>query len=105
VRCSIGEADIVARAPDERTIVLVEVKSRVYSETGPAKIPPEAAITAFKRKKLLAIFERLSRANGWEKSPRRIDVIAVEFRRDGGETQIRHFVDAVRSASRGGRSM
>lgn len=81
VKVPMGEADLVCESPDGATIVIVEVKSRRVSPApGPhATIPPEAAITARKRRKLRAIAAFLRRVNRWEARAMRIDVIAVEF--------------------------
>lgn len=86
----MGEADLVCEDADGRTIVIVEVKTRrrgvnARSDT----VPPEAAITARKRRKLRSIAAYLARANGWEDRPMRIDAVAVEVPREG-EPRVRH---------------
>ncbi|MBL9001818.1 MAG: YraN family protein [Phycisphaerae bacterium] len=89
----MGEADIVAEAPDGRTVVIVEVKSRRRSPGQPlrsAVTPPEASITRRKRAKLTSIARHLARANGWIDRPVRIDVVAVEFADEIQEPEIRH---------------
>ena len=89
----MGEADIVAEAPDGRTIVIVEVKSRRRANGQPVRsavTPPEAAITRRKRAKLTSIARHLARANGWIDRPVRIDVIAVEYADESHEPVIRH---------------
>lgn len=100
VRVPVGEADIVARSPDG-VIVLVEVKSRVVEE-GKRRPKAEDQVGAFKRRKLLAIMAHLVRSNGWERTKKRIDVVAVEFGKvergvtEGrGEPVVRHLVNAV----------
>jgi Holliday junction resolvase-like predicted endonuclease len=92
----MGEADLVAEAPpDGRTIVVVEVKSRVIRTDGPARdVAPERSITAHKRRKLISIAKYLAKANSWNERPIRIDVVAVEFR-DGKVCDVRHHVGAV----------
>lgn len=98
LRVPMGEADILALAPDGQTVVLVEVKSRrIAPETPPSGFvapPPEASITVHKREKLVEILRHLARANGWTKRPLRIDAIAVEWP-GSGEPTVRHHVDAV----------
>lgn len=95
-----GEADLVCEAPDRRTIVVVEVKSRRRIAGQPvrsAEMAPEASVTAQKRRKLGAIARTLARLNRWENRPLRIDVVAVErqiSRRP--RWTIRHIEDAVR---------
>ncbi len=116
VRTRVGEADIVAEAPDRRTIVVVEVKSRrvradpFAPNVGPSappppsdppvlparplRPPPEASVHRTKQKKLVAILRHLGRANRWRNRPLRIDVIAVEFK-DDGTHELRHHAGAV----------
>lgn len=92
----MGEADLLAIAPDGETVVLVEVKTRrVQVEPGAfVSPPPEASITAQKREKLVAILRHLARANGWWKRSLRIDAIAIEWP-DRGEPVLRHHEGAV----------
>ena len=80
VRIPGGELDLVCCAPDRRTIVVVEVKTRIAGASGP---PPEANVGAEKRARLRRLAERLRRANGWEDRPIRIEVIAVEWGANG----------------------
>jgi Holliday junction resolvase-like predicted endonuclease len=89
-----GEADLLC---EERSgcVVLVEVKARRFRE---GMLPPEASVTMAKRQKLARILEHLVKANGWERRPRRIDVVAVEFharRWLPARPHIRHFENAV----------
>lgn len=91
-RVGSGEGDLIALAPDERTIVLVEVKTRVYGAE--AAITPEASITEGKRSKLRSIARSLRRANRWERRPMRIDSIGVELRQ-GEKPLVRHTINAV----------
>lgn len=93
-RTVAGEADLVAEAPDRRTIVVVEVKARQAPEGGSGERRPEASITAKKARTLRRVAELLSRANGWADRPLRIDVVAIE-RRPDGRAEIRHVEGAV----------
>lgn len=90
VRLAMGEVDLVALAPDRRTIVIVEVKTR---EQEPGGIPPEASVTGAKRRTLLTLTELLVTRNGWTDRPVRIDVVSVRW--SEGKAQIEHFEDAV----------
>ncbi len=94
VRVPMGEADIIAR--DGQVIVLVEVKSRIVDPDRP-RPKAEAQVGAFKRRKLLGIMDHLSRANGWQRVKKRIDVVAVEYDSADSAAQptVRHFVNAV----------
>lgn len=100
LRTRFGEADILCEAPDQSTIVLVEVKTRVRAPDAPLAsrtIAPEASVTAKKRRTLLALARHLRKANNWTNRPIRIDVIAVEYAQGSRRPTIRHLVDAVRS--------
>jgi putative endonuclease len=96
LRVPMGEADVLAVAPDGETVVLVEVKTRrVEVEPGAFQPPPpEAAITAHKREKLVTILGHLARANGWSGRPLRIDAIAIEWP-DRGRPELRHHERAI----------
>lgn len=96
VRLRFGEADLLCLAPDRRTIVVVEVKTR-HTRPHPgahAPPPPEASITPDKRRKLIAVLNHLARANRWTDRPLRIDVVAVEWP-DSGDPTLRHHEGAV----------
>ena len=100
IRMGMGELDILAHAPDGRTIVAIEVKSRVRRGGAPGAsrtVAPEASVTARKRAKLLRLLDTLATANRWHDRPRRIDIVAVEFDEEGRK-EIRHFENAVRSS-------
>lgn len=98
VRVAAGEADLVCLDPDGRTVVIVEVKTRLRG-TGRSllgeTIAPEASVHQHKRRKLLAVTRNLVRANGWEERPVRIDVVAVEWPAAGGSPTLRHHKNAV----------
>ncbi len=105
-----GEIDLLMLAPDRRTVVVVEVKTRVGDE-GP---PAEANVTGAKRAQL----RKLARAVAAEPRVRgravRIDVVAVTLAGGGAgrgglfgrwfsrtEAEIRHFVGAVEGEALG----
>lgn len=99
LRLHAGEIDILAEDPDGKTVVVVEVKTRVRREGQAARsasTPPEASITARKRRKLVSLARALVRANGWESRPLRIDVVAVEWREGEDRPALRHLPGAVR---------
>jgi len=102
VRLASGEVDLVALAPDRRTIVIVEVKAR--RALASTRIPPEASVTSRKEAKLLSLTEQLVARNGWTDRPIRIDVVAVTWEEGRRRPRIEHFIDAVRvRPSRAGR--
>jgi putative endonuclease len=104
LRVPMGEADLLARDPDGRTIVLVEVKARVRpASERPEQRPPEAQINQDKRLTLRGIMTHLVRRNRWHHMPRRIDVVAVELDHATlGIAELRHHRDAVAVSVRGG---
>jgi putative endonuclease len=84
-----GEADIVAC--DAGVFVIVEVKTRVRDGGASAlsnAVAPEQSVTGAKRRKLRRIGSWLAKRNGWERW--RIDVVAVEVRRDGASLRVEH---------------
>jgi putative endonuclease len=92
-RLAMGEIDLICRAPDRRTIVFVEVKTRRV--TGAAgERTPEAQVGEAKRRKLLALAQAAARRHGWTDRPMRIDVVAVDWP-DAGEPRVRRFEGAV----------
>lgn len=100
LRLSFGEIDLLVEDPDGRTIVLVEVKTRRRGPGAPgasARVAPEASITRRKARTLVRLLDAVTRANGWEGRPKRIDVVAVEAHDEpGGERlTLRHFLSAV----------
>ena len=101
VKLTFGEADIVAEGPDQETMVLVEVKTRLRMAGQPelsALITPEQAVDEEKRKTLVRIIRHLAASNGWVGKPLRIDVVAIDWHQEGAEAHpvLRHHVDAVR---------
>ena len=99
LRSQLGEIDILVADPDDRTLVLVEVKTRAVPEGHEphARDPglPERNITAHKRRKLLSLARDLARRRGWQGIPMRIDVVAIEYP-PRGRPVIRHHAGAVR---------
>ena len=96
LRVPMGEADLLALAPDRRTIVLVEVKTREPPAPGaPPHPPPERNVHAEKRAKLRRILRHLLKANHWETRPHRIDVVAIDWPPDDGKPEVRHHVDVI----------
>lgn len=92
VRVNVGEADLVCEAPDKRTIVIVEVKTRraKAAET----FAPETAVNPAKARKLLQVAQSLMKRNNWHDRPVRIDVVGVVWP-DRGRPEIRHLESCV----------
>ncbi|MCB0324415.1 MAG: YraN family protein [Bdellovibrionales bacterium] len=93
-RCRRGEIDIVAR--DGRTLVIVEVKTRILcAET---RLSPLDALTWQKQQRLRRLVELylLRKCQGKTRPPVRIDVVAVILRKgDNSLEAIDHFLAAI----------
>ena len=95
--CAIagGEIDLVCLHPDQRAIVIVEVKTRRFdggpSRTAPA---PEAQLHLHKRRQLVRLTQHLVRARAWGGRPVRIDLVAIDLPATG-KPLIRHHESAV----------
>lgn len=95
LRTDAGEVDILCLDPDRHTVVVVEVKTRTLREGEESPfLPPEASVTAQKRRTLIRLAHDLACANGWTGRPIRIDVVAVEWP-EGREPTVRHHPGAV----------
>lgn len=93
LRVPAGEADLLCLAPDRRTIVLVEVKTRRPSPGRGRR--PEAQVGPAKQRKLRAILASIIASNSWSDRPRRIDIIAIDWPTSGAP-RVRHFQSAIR---------
>lgn len=91
LRCRWGEIDLLALAPDQRTIVIVEVKAG----TG-LHIAPQLRVSHAKQRKLSALAAQLARRHHLERHPFRFDVISV-IQPPGSRPRIQHFVAAFQS--------
>lgn len=85
------EADLVAIAPDGRTLVIVEVKARRG-----ANWAPEDRIDRGKCYRLARLAARLQRRPAHADRPVRFDAIAVTWPA-GSRPQVRHYVGAFES--------
>lgn len=95
VRTKLGELDLIALAPDRRTLVVVEVKTRRLDPNGPPAPPPEANITPGKQRKLRTLATQFAVRRGMMDRPMRIDVVAIDWPRHG-KPAVRHCINAVR---------
>ena len=88
-----GEIDILAEAPDKRTIVVVEVKTAAYASDA---YPPEQHVTPAKQRKLVALAAQLARQYDLTDRPLRFDIVAVDGVEDS-KTELRHHIGAFES--------
>lgn len=98
LRSRMGEIDILCEAPDGRTLVVVEVKTRWISATGGRGqgLLPEIRVGAEKQKKLSVLAALLLRRERWKNRPVRFDVIGVDLR-PWRRAVVRHHVGAFQS--------
>lgn len=98
LRNRLGEIDLLAIAPDRRTVVIVEVKSRATaSATHPVdELVPEARVNRSKQRKLVALAAQLARRSGLSQRPIRFDVVGVDLP-DRKRPIVRHHVAAFES--------
>jgi putative endonuclease len=88
LRSRLGEIDLLAR--DGSTLVFVEVKAR----RGAPGDPPEAAVDARKRLRLMRLALGYLAARRLGERPCRFDVVGVSLDEDGRVTGIRHLAHA-----------
>lgn len=85
LRNRFGEIDLVALAPDGRTVVIVEVKT---AEDPNAR--PEARVDHHKQRRLTALAAQVARRYKFQDKPIRFDVIAVNLP-PGAQPITRHY--------------
>jgi len=96
-----GEVDILAEAPDGRTVVIVEVKSRALPrDTQPnyaqKLVLPEARVGSRKQRRLVALAGQMARRYRLADRPIRFDVVGVDLQ-PGTAPVIRHHPGAFES--------
>jgi len=91
-RCPVGEADVITldrSALAGETVVFVEVKTR----TGGSLAPPESAVDADKRRRLVRVARYYLAHHDTEGRPVRFDVVSVILH-DQAKPEITHIPDA-----------
>jgi len=92
-RCKGGEVDIIARDPQDKSLVFLEVKTRRSLKYG----VPQLAVTPFKQRQISkAALTWLSR-NKQHDANARFDVIAILLTSDG-QHSVEHIVNAFELA-------
>lgn len=83
-----GEIDLIAKDPDTREIVFVEVKTRTSNEYG----WPEQAVNETKRLRLTKTAEKYLRNHNYSfKQNYRFDILAIELNLETRRARIQHF--------------
>lgn len=95
-RGALGEIDLVAL--DRRTVVFVEVKTRVSSESG----HPSEAVDDAKQRRLTRLALAWLKRRGLLEQPARFDVVAITWPDDGRSPRIEHFPNAFEAIGPGG---
>jgi putative endonuclease len=97
LRNRYGEIDLLAEAPDKRTVVIVEVKSAVRKgqliDGAHDELAPEHRVGRAKQHKITALASQIVRRYALDDRPIRFDVIGVSFF-DDGQVDIRHYPGA-----------
>jgi putative endonuclease len=88
-RCRGGEVDIIARAPGDKSLVFVEVKTRRGLSYG----VPQLAVTPFKQRQISKAALTWLSKNRLHDHNARFDVIAILLHTDG-----RHAIDHIKNA-------
>lgn len=88
-RCRWGEIDLIAEDPGG--LVFVEVRSR---QSG-SMLSPEETITPSKAMRVVRSSQQYLLDTGQEDRPWRVDVIAVEYDREGRPVRVECFPDAT----------
>lgn len=86
------EADLIMLSPDDRTLVIVEVKTRRTAQP-----PPEANINADKRRNLSRLAARLTRRGRYAGYAVRFDVVTIIWP-EGGEPELKHYEHAFEAS-------
>ncbi len=88
-RCKGGEVDIIARAPEDKSLVFIEVKARRGLSYG----VPQLAVTPFKQRQISKAALTWLSKNRLHDTNARFDVIAILLSNDG-QHKIEHIVNA-----------
>ena len=88
-RCKGGEVDIIARDPEDKSLVFIEVKTRRSLSYG----VPQLAVTPFKQRQISKATLTWLSKNRLHDSNARFDVIAILLHTDGSH-QIEHIKNA-----------
>jgi len=97
LRTRFGEIDLLAEAPDGRTMVVVEVKARDVADARAMQSPrPEARVNHTKQKRIVSLAGQIARQQGLTDRPWRFDVIGVDLPRRG-QPEVRDHVAAFES--------
>lgn len=88
-RCSLGEIDVVA--VDGGTLVFVEVRAKQSDAYG----SPEESVARAKQARLVHLAETYLQWHPWPGGSWRIDVVAIEFSKEGKVKRLNHIVNAV----------
>jgi len=92
-RCKGGEVDIIARDPEDKSLVFIEVKARRGLSYG----VPQLAVTPFKQRQISKAALTWLSKNRLHDTNARFDVIAILLHTDGQHT-IDHIINAFELA-------
>ena len=95
LRLPHGEIDLLCLERRTSTVVVVEVKSRLYDTLDEPGIDPSASITGKKRAKLVTLAKSIKRMPQYRTRAIRIDVVTVRFARNKQPPEVRHYPGCV----------
>lgn len=95
LRLPHGEIDLLCLERRTNTIVIVEVKSRLYDDLNAPGIDPSASITGKKRAKLVTLAKSIKKMPQYQTRAIRVDVVTVRFAKDKQPPEIRHYPGCV----------
>lgn len=88
-RCKGGEVDVIARDPDDKSLVFIEVKARRGLSYG----VPQLAVTPFKQRQISKAALTWLSKNRLHDTNARFDVIAILLHTDG-----QHAIEHIKNA-------
>jgi len=96
LRTRFGEIDLLTRAPDGRTIVIIEVKTAARLPEQDSSFLPELRVNRDKQRRLVALATQIVRRHGLGRRPLRFDVVAVTLDAPAAQ-RVRHIENAFQS--------
>ncbi|MDF1809107.1 MAG: YraN family protein [Phycisphaerales bacterium] len=96
LRLQVGEIDLLCKEHRSGTIVIVEVKARLFNDDSRVRIDPTANIGAQKQAKLRTLAKAIKKRPEYKELPIRIDAIGVIFAGTRKKhVEIKHYISAV----------
>ncbi|MBN1535263.1 MAG: YraN family protein [Anaerolineales bacterium] len=91
VRTPFGEIDLLAQEGSSKDLIFVEVKTRASTRFG----PPEISVNKRKQEHIIATILSYFQEHPEMEEQWRVDIIAVEYKKNGEPATITHFENAI----------